>query len=174
MNALNATIDVEGRVTISQTRDAHDLRKQLGTTAWTVLEVLCVEAALVDDVLTVALTARDVGRVLGISKDRVTAALNHLITAGLIVRCARRDRQSALFVESRYEIWVPITGDSTNELIAEVALVETDCETETPASRRDVTIERDADRARRRSRGAKRSVERGVEGVTGQLFEFDQ
>jgi hypothetical protein len=92
-------------------------RRELGVAAWSILEVLAL-GGTVDDAgrwMTYS-NARDLARSLGIGKDRAAAALADLRRAGLIAAHVERERRSARFARSRYEVRIPVSHDTDTAL----------------------------------------------------------
>jgi hypothetical protein len=125
MTAVHAVVRSEGRVALVVERDSERLRRELGLTAWLALQSLVLDATLVDEQLVVATSARHLGRLLEIGKDRAAAALTALRDAGLLTRVATREGTTARFVAARYTINVAVSspGDafSSGDAVASVA-----------------------------------------------------
>jgi hypothetical protein len=100
-----------GRVELRLAPESGLLRERLGMTAWVALEAL-VLAAEPDSRggVTVAASARDLARRIGIGKDRAAAALAVLRGAGLLVPVASSAGRSGRFVAHRYEIRLPVSS----------------------------------------------------------------
>lgn len=80
---------------------ARGLRRQLGPTAWTVLEELLLDAAEGESML-VETHVRRIAEGVGVSKDTAARALRHLIALGVVVRRSGRDPGSGCFGRSVY------------------------------------------------------------------------
>lgn len=82
---------------------AAEVRRQVGPTAWAVLEAI-VEAAHpgADGLLAAATNLRELAAVLGLSKDTVGSALARLARAGIVER--RPQRASSRFAGSSYVV----------------------------------------------------------------------
>jgi DNA-binding MarR family transcriptional regulator len=78
---------------------AGELRRQLGPTAWTVLEELLLEA---DGSMHVETHVRRIAEGVGISKDCAARAVRRLIAQGVVTRRGRRDPDSGCFGRSVY------------------------------------------------------------------------
>jgi hypothetical protein len=85
-------------------------RRDLGAFAWAVLETLALAGTFDEDGPWMTRSnARDLGRRLGVGKDRAAAALLTLRQAGLVVAHIGRAAGSARFAPSRYEVRVPVS-----------------------------------------------------------------
>ena len=90
--------------------------------AWSVLEVLALGGAVDDSGRWMTYgNARDLAASLGIGKDRAAGALSRLRRAGLIVAHVERDRRSARFARSRYEVRVLVSQDTDTAARASIA-----------------------------------------------------
>lgn len=85
-------------MTVSATSDAAALRRQLGPTAWCVLECLRERS---DDARVVEASVRSIAADLGVAKNTAHRAIVALVRAGLIETDQRRDDQGR-FRASRY------------------------------------------------------------------------
>lgn len=89
----------------SVTADSRRLRRELGPTAWAVLEDLALDAALDDGRRLMAGTnVRRVAAHLGVSKDAAARALGRLLDAGLVVRHVSGHRADGTFGPVAYEL----------------------------------------------------------------------
>jgi hypothetical protein len=106
---LTVRVEASGpSVRVSQESAA--ARRDLGALAWAVLETLALAGTFDEDGRWITLTnARDLGRRLGVGKDRAAAALLTLRQAGLVVSHIGRTAGSARFAPSRYEVRVPVS-----------------------------------------------------------------
>lgn len=77
------------------------LRRQLGPTAWTVLEELLLDAADGESMV-VETHVRRIAEGVGISKDTAARALRYLIAQGVVTRSLGRDPRSGCFGRSVY------------------------------------------------------------------------
>lgn len=80
---------------------ARGLRRQLGPTAWTVLEELLLDATG-GEPMVVETHVRRIAEGVGISKDTVARALRRLIAQGVVTRSSGRDARSGCFGRSVY------------------------------------------------------------------------
>ena len=103
-------VAIDGQVELRVRPESRLLRERLGMTAWVALEAL-VLAAEPDGCggVTVAASARDLARRLGVGKDRAAAALSVLRNAGLLVSIPSSAGRSGRFVAHRYEIRLPVS-----------------------------------------------------------------
>jgi hypothetical protein len=114
-----------GRVTLQVNPESAQARRELGAVAWAVLETLALDGAG-DNGRWIALgNARDLGRRMGIGKDRAATALLALRRAGLVVAHTGRDARSARFAPSRYEVRLPVSFTNDTTSAADVAAVAT-------------------------------------------------
>lgn len=89
---------------------ARGLRRDLGPTAWTVLEELLLDATDGEPVV-VATHVRRIAEGVGISKDTAGRALRRLIARGVVTRSSGRDPESGCFGRSVYLLHLEgITG----------------------------------------------------------------
>jgi hypothetical protein len=99
-----------GRPSLRVSEESATARRDLGALAWAALETLALAGTFDEDGRWIALTnARDLGRRLGVGKDRAAAALVTLRQAGLVVAHFGRTAGSARFAPSRYELRVPVS-----------------------------------------------------------------
>lgn len=106
-----------GRVSLRVSAESAEARRELGVLAWAVLETLALDGALDETGRWMAPTnTRELGRRLGIGKDRAAGALAELRRVGLVVGHTGRDARSARFAPSRYEVRLPVssTHDTTH------------------------------------------------------------
>lgn len=90
---------------------ARVLRRQLGPTAWTVLEELLLDAV---EPRAIETHVRQIAAGVGISKDSAARALRRLIAHGLITRRSGRDAATGCFGRSVYVLHLEsITGAVT-------------------------------------------------------------
>jgi hypothetical protein len=81
--------------------DARQLRRQLGATAWAVLEDLLTDAAA--DVV-VSSNVRRVAEHVGVSKDTAARALKRLIHVGLVERAEIARSSAGVFAPGAYAL----------------------------------------------------------------------
>jgi len=81
-----------------------DARLEVGTTAWSVFEVLALATETVDGALVVRSSIREVAARLGIGKDRAAAAFAVLRDAGWIELRRERVAASARFASAVYVV----------------------------------------------------------------------
>ncbi len=91
---------VDGRQLVL-TDAARGLRRQLGPTAWTVLEELLLDATD-GEPMVVETHVRRIADGVGISKDTAARALRRLIAHGVVTRRSARDLRSGCFGHSVY------------------------------------------------------------------------
>jgi hypothetical protein len=96
------------RVTLEVDKESATARRDLGVVAWTVLETLALAGQDAAGGWVATTNARDLGRRLGIGKDRAASALATLRRAGLVAQHTTRDATTARFAASSYEITLPI------------------------------------------------------------------
>ena len=110
MTDVMVVVAIDGQVELRVRPESRLLRERLGMTAWVALEAL-VLAAEPDGCggVTVAASARDLARRLGVGKDRAAAALSVLRNAGLLVSIPSSAGRSGRFVAHRYEIRLPLS-----------------------------------------------------------------
>jgi hypothetical protein len=114
-------VNGKGSVEVRLDSGSAEVRRELGVAAWSVLELLALGGA-VDDAgrwMTYS-NARDLAHSLGIGKDRTAAALANLRRVGLIAAHVERDRRSARFARSRYEVRIPVSHDTDTDLPATI------------------------------------------------------
>ena len=80
---------------------ARGLRRQLGPTAWTVLEELLLDATG-GEAMVVETHVRRIAAGVGINKDSAARALRRLIVQGVVTRRSGRDPLSGCFGRSVY------------------------------------------------------------------------
>lgn len=88
-------------IVVSQT--ARTLRRQLGPTAWTVLEELLLEV-VGDNAMVVETHVRRIADSAGISKDSAARAVRRLMAHGVVTRHDGRDTASGRFGRAVYEL----------------------------------------------------------------------
>lgn len=88
-------------IVVSQT--AQMLRRQLGPTAWTVLEELLLDVTDAD-AMVVETHVRRIADSVGISKDSAARAVRRLIAHGVVTRHDGRDPASGCFARALYEL----------------------------------------------------------------------
>lgn len=88
-------------IVVSQT--ARKLRRQLGPTAWTVLEELLLDV-VGDNAMVVETHVRRIAESVGISKDSAARAVRRLIAHGVVTRHDGRDTASGCFCRAVYEL----------------------------------------------------------------------
>ena len=110
MNAgLSVRVEADGP-SLQVSEGSATARRDLGALAWAVLETLALAGTFDDDGRWMTRSnARDLGRRLGVGKDRAAAALLTLREAGLVVAHVGRASGSARFAPSRYEVRVPVS-----------------------------------------------------------------
>ncbi|MGQ0432442.1 MAG: hypothetical protein ACT452_08560 [Microthrixaceae bacterium] len=86
---------------LSLTDAARGLRRQLGPTAWTVLEELLLDATG-GEPMVVETHVRRIAEGVGISKDTAARAVRHLIAQGVVTRSSGRDPLRGCFGRSVY------------------------------------------------------------------------
>ncbi|MGQ0616144.1 MAG: hypothetical protein ACT4PW_04000 [Acidimicrobiia bacterium] len=91
---------------------ARELRRQLGPTAWTVLEELFLDAAG-DESLVVETHVRRIAEGVGISKDCAAHAVRRLIARGVVTRSSGRDPDSGCFGRSLYVLHADVISGVT-------------------------------------------------------------
>lgn len=87
------------------------LRRQLGPTAWTVLEELLLEAPD-DESMLVETHVRRIADGVGISKDSAARAVRRLIAHGVVTRHDGRDPGSGYFGRGVYELQQPAIAEA--------------------------------------------------------------
>jgi len=106
-------IVVDGaRVVLEVNMDSGAARRDLGVVAWSVLETLALAGEDVASGWVATTNARDLGRRLGIGKDRAASALATLRRVGLVAQQTGRDATTARFAASSYEITLPIARNT--------------------------------------------------------------
>jgi hypothetical protein len=106
-------IVVDGdRVALEVDRESGAARRDLGVVAWSVLETLALAGEDAAGAWVATTNARDLGRRLGIGKDRAASALAALRDAGLVAQQTGRDATTARFAASSYEITLPIARNT--------------------------------------------------------------
>ena len=123
MNAgMVVVINGGGRVELRVDAGSAAVRREVGVAGWSVLEVLALGGAVDASGRWMTYSnARDLAASLGIGKDRAAAALSTLRRAGLIAAHVERDRPSARFARSRYEVRIPVSHDTDTALPATIA-----------------------------------------------------
>jgi hypothetical protein len=100
---------IERRVVLAD--DARRLRRQLGVTAWAVLEDLLTDATPVGAELAACSNVRRVAEHLGVSKDTAARAVNRLMRAGIVERGDVARSSAGVFLPSTYLLRVePLRG----------------------------------------------------------------
>jgi hypothetical protein len=106
-------IVVDGaRAVLEVDMDSGAARRDLGVVAWSVLETLALAGQDAAGGWVATTNARDLGRRLGIGKDRAASALAILRGAGLVAQQTSRDATTARFATSSYEIMLPIARNT--------------------------------------------------------------
>lgn len=100
---MNAQQSSDAQVGLVVTEAARTLRRQLGPTAWTVLEDLVLDAAG-RGAVAVETDVRRLAAAVGISKDSVARAVRRLIDHGVVGRRGGRDQLTGCFGRSVYEL----------------------------------------------------------------------
>jgi hypothetical protein len=114
-------VDADGRVELRVDAGSAGVRRELGVAGWSVLELLALGGAVDDSGRWMTYgNARDLAGSLGIGKDRAAAALADLRRAGLVAAHVERDRRSARFARSRYEVRIPVSHDTDTALPASI------------------------------------------------------
>ena len=88
----------------SVTADSRRLRRELGPTAWAVLEDVVLDAQADDGRLMAGTNVRRLSAHLGVSKDAAARALGRLLDAGLVVRHHSGHRADGTFGPVAYEL----------------------------------------------------------------------
>jgi hypothetical protein len=112
-----------GRPSLQVGEESATARRDLGALAWAVLETLALAGTFDEDGRWMTLcSARELGRRLGVGKDRAAAALLTLRQAGLVVAHVGRSAGSARFAPSSYEVRVSVS--CTTDTAAHAARTE--------------------------------------------------
>lgn len=100
---------------------ARVLRRQLGPTAWTVLEELVLDAV---EPARVDCHVRQIAAGVGISKDTAARALRRLIALGVITRRSGRDAATGCFGRSVYVLHLDVitgVGSATDRVAVDAS-----------------------------------------------------
>lgn len=108
MNAGIRIIDHGDHASLEISGESVAARRDLGSAAWSVLEILALAGCDEDGVWVATTNARDLAGRLGIGKDRAAAALGVLRRAGLVVAHTSREATTSRFSASRYEVGLPV------------------------------------------------------------------
>lgn len=84
--------------------EARVLRRELGVTAWAVLEDLLTGATGTGPELVVCSNVRRVADQLGVSKDTAARSLNRLIRAGIVARAVVTRNSAGAFAAGSYVV----------------------------------------------------------------------
>jgi hypothetical protein len=91
---------------------AASVRRELGPTAWVVLEaIVATSTAERDGVARAVTSARALGHELGLAKDTVAAALRRLHAAGFVTRDPQRRGGTGGFVAGSYVVHAQVARD---------------------------------------------------------------
>lgn len=90
---------------------AASVRREVGPTAWVVLEALAATSTPGSDgAVAIDCSLRDIAREVGLSKDTVGRAIRRLTETGLVGRTQERDHGSGRFARSAYVVDLDAAG----------------------------------------------------------------
>jgi hypothetical protein len=127
----------DGRSLVLEPERAASTCRDVGPTAWCVLETLARSGPGADRRGRVEASTRSLAATLGLSKDTIARAVSRLIAAGLVKRSSERHRTSGRFGQSVYLIDLDAAGISLEHVLPPVRETSPSRPLVAPRSRRD-------------------------------------